>query len=59
MAVKILTEAKTTVKGSRFFALYAQVADEAEIKVLLKQRARAVKKACHHCWGARLSASGG
>ncbi len=55
----ILSDAKLTVKRSRFFAVLARVSSEEEIKALLAKRNRKVKRARHHCWAARLASPDG
>ena len=55
----IIRQAKLTVKRSRFFAVLAEVDDEADIKSLLAAQARKIKKTRHQCWAARLVAANG
>lgn len=54
-----LARAEHTVERSRFYALLYGPRSEAEVKALLAQRKRAVKKACHHCWASRVVDEGG
>jgi putative IMPACT (imprinted ancient) family translation regulator len=42
-----------TVSKSRFYAVFAQISDEPELRRMLDARQKAVRKACHHCWAAR------
>jgi len=55
----ILKDAKLTVQRSRFFAVLARVSKEDEIKDLLANRRRKIKRARHHCWAARLASPDG
>lgn len=59
MRIDATHEAKITEKRSRFFAVLAPAPDEAAIKKLLNKRKKAVKKAVHHCWAARIAGAGG
>lgn len=54
-APTILSDAKLTVKRSRFFAVLARARDEDEIKALVAKQRRRIKRARHHCWAARLA----
>lgn len=54
----MLTEFRFTVQRSRFHAVLAAVDDMAAVQEILKQRRRAVKRACHHCWACRLTDGG-
>lgn len=55
MRIDATHQAKVTVERSRFFAVLAPAPDEVAIKELLSRRRRAVKKAVHHCWAARVA----
>ena len=57
--VSIIRQAKLTVKRSRFFAVLAEIDDEADIKSLLTSQARKIKKTRHQCWAARFAAADG
>ncbi len=52
-------QAVITVKGSRFIAVVLRVRDDAGLQRWLRRRRRELKKACHHCWAARLRGPNG
>ena len=54
MRVAAEYSAKHMVQRSRFHALLLPAASEAEVKDALVRRRKEFKKACHHCWAARL-----
>ena len=55
---RIQVEHRVTVQRSRFHAVLASVDDMAQVQAILKERRRAVKRACHHCWACRLHEGG-
>lgn len=59
MRVAAEYSAKHVVQRSRFHALLMPATNEAEIKDALLRRRKKFKKACHHCWAARLPAPDG
>jgi len=59
MRVTAEFSARHVVQRSRFHAILFPAASEAEVKQMLVDRRRKHKKARHHCWAARLPATGG
>jgi len=51
--------AKLTVQRSRFLAVLLPARTEDDVKAVLEQRRRKLRKARHHCWAARLRDAGG
>jgi putative IMPACT (imprinted ancient) family translation regulator len=57
--VRVEAEAEITVKRSRFVAAWLSVEQAPALDAWLRARRRALRKACHHCWGARLRQADG
>ncbi len=50
---------QVTVKGSRFYAVLFAARTAEQVQGVVQRQRRAVRKACHHCWAARLPAAAG
>jgi len=59
MRVQRATEFALTVERSRFYALLTPLAAPEGMALLLKERRRDYRKACHHCWAYRLRDAAG